>query len=258
MAEKMGIRLVTVGVLMAVWMGLLGSPVLAQRPGLAGNDHFAVNGPTPADAQAVLKEASRLREEIAMHWFGSSLPDSEPVTVIHVKESATKDEGLTWLADRYETKSHFVWLTTDAQGALGSTLAHEIAHVCLAWRFPQGMPAWANEGIASSYDDQQRMATRNRILLQCAQTQSWPLIAGVLEARRIHPSDMKAYAVSASLVQFLLVQGSRDRLLEFVERGKRQGWNEALRHSYRIDGVGQLQRRWQRWIVERLSGESRT
>ena len=125
--------------------GLFRASVLAERPGLAGNDHFAVNGPTYSHAKAVLERASELRDEIALHWFGSPLPDSEPITVIHVKDSTTIDEGLTWLADRLETKGHFIWLTTDARRALGPTLAHEIAHVCLAWRFPEGMP----EGLSN-------------------------------------------------------------------------------------------------------------
>ena len=72
------------------------------------------------------------------------------------------------------TGEHRVWLTTSKRRALGSTLAHEITHLVLNARFSDGMPAWANEGIASLRDDAGRSAERQKILRRFARRNEWP------------------------------------------------------------------------------------
>ena len=230
------------------------SNVLAEQPDIVLGKHFVVNGPSTSLAQEVLQTAEIMREEIALDWFRHPLPDDEPKTVIQFNLSDTDDEGLTWLADRQETKSHFMWLTTSRDLATGSTLAHEMAHICMSWRFPDGMPAWAHEGVASSYDDAERAWALKEMLARYANDNNWPSLERLLNLRKIPPTDGQSYTASVSLVEFLLDrQESRDNFLKFVDEGKRSGWDAALRSHYKIDGIPNLQQQWQAWVTKQMN-----
>lgn len=204
--------------------------------GIAGSQNFNVLAAgTKTLATEVVKQAEKFRKEIAMEWLVTEIPAGKEFVFINVKLSTTEDEGLTLLCGpgRRFRGAHWMWLTTSRERALGSTLAHEMAHVVLSSRFPRGMPPWANEGIASRYDDEGRKRRRREILAGFERN-GWPQVERILEARSIRPTDEEAYAVSCSLVDFFLSRGDRSRLLDFVQDGSERGWEPALRKHYGI------------------------
>jgi hypothetical protein len=228
------------------------TPYARLDTGIAGSKNFTVIAPRGDGlADRVLSRADELRKEIALAWLGEELPEGQGLTHITVKLAKDKDEGLTWLCGpgRAVRGAHRMWLETTAERAVGSTLEHEVTHIVLAVRFPKGTPAWANEGIASLADDEERHRTRRELLRQWARTGQWPSLDKVLYQRTISPSDQAGYAAAVSLTEFLLTKGDRREMIDFLEQSAQDGWDAALAKHYGIANVGELQRQWQQWGV---------
>ncbi len=228
-----------------------------EAAGFAMSDNFTVFTPpipTRQDAERyareVLRAAEAWRREIAREWLGEELPPSVGLTTINVSFSDLRDAGLTWAKDDPKIKYHTLYLTSTPDGALGSTMAHEMVHVVLATRFPHPhrLAAWLEEGIASSYDDDARQATRQRTLSWLITAGKWPDLRGLLDSPNIDARDGAAYAAAASLTAFLLQCGDKRTLLEFGQYANQAGWDAALSRYYRISGTADLQRRWQQWV----------
>ena len=171
----------------------------------------------------MLRSAEAWRSEIARQWLGEELPPSVGQTTVNVSFSEQRDAGITWAKDDPRRKYHTLYLTTSPDRALGSTLAHEMVHVVLATRFPhpRRLPAWLEEGIASSYDDGPRQATRQQILAWMAKTGNWFDVESIFNSQNIAGQDKQAYAVASSLTQFLLTRGDQRTLLEFGQQARR-------------------------------------
>jgi hypothetical protein len=218
--------------------------------GIAGTKNFTVLAPRGDNlAEKILRSAEELRRGIALHWLGKELPEGQGLTHITLKISKDKDEGLTLLCGpgRATPGDHRVWLETSPERATGTTLAHEITHIVLAVRFPKGMPAWANEGIASLEDDEERHHARQELVRQWTRSGQWPSLDRVLYLRTMAPSDQASYAASVSLTEFLLTKAEPRALIDCVERAQLDGWDAALGKCYGIGSIAELQRQWQEW-----------
>ena len=218
-----------------------------QPSATAQSENFVVSAPDVETARAVLAKAESLRRTIAIEWLGEAMPDGIAPTVIRVIISDEEDKGLTWVADRADRLSHMMWLTTSRERATGSTLAHEMAHVVMATRFPGELPAWLDEGIASRQDDARRIAARREILAWYARTGNWPSLVEMFAAQKIAGSDRAKYALAASLTDYLLTQNDAAKLFEFAQAGRELGWDAALRTHYGIAHTRELESRWRVW-----------
>lgn len=248
--------------IMRLWLCMLTVLALASRVDAAGfamSDNFTVFTPpipTQQDAEAyareVLQSAESWRREIAKRWLGEELPSSVGLTTINVSFSEDKDSGLTWAKDDPQIKYHTLYLTTTPDRALGSTMAHEMVHVILATRFPHPhrLAAWLEEGIASTYDDAARQATRKRVLSWIAKTGNWFDLEELLNSPNVASRDQAAYATASSLTEFLLTRSNQRTLLEFGQHANQAGWDAALSKYYRINNTADLQRSWQQWIQQ--------
>jgi len=226
-------------------------PPAVLGAGFAHDGNFTVLAPDQALAEEVLASANAYRRQIAEEWLGEALPPSVGETLIHVELSEREDTGLTWAIDSPQRRLHKTWLTTSREKAVGNTLRHEMAHIVLATRFPDHLPAWIEEAVASSYDDEERILARREIIDWYARTGNWPNIGSILGMRNIIPSDEASYAVAASVSEYLLSRGDAPTLLRFAQTGKRLGWDRALQDCYRIPTVRDLQTAWQSWVSGR-------
>jgi len=220
--------------------------------GLAYNENFIVSAPTRQLAEAVLHKAEQYRKELALKWLGEELPRGIGATSIQVKLSESADQNASSVAIRPSQRYHLIWLKTSRSKALGTALAHEIAHTVLATQFRDSLPAWVEEGIAGLEDDQQRKQLRQKIIAWYARSGNWPDIRNTLRAQMISDRDLATHAVAGSLTQFLLTRGTRTTLLQFALAGKSNGWDGALRQYYGIASVAELQRQWQQWAAAKL------
>lgn len=237
------------GTCLAVLLGSLAIASAAKGAGFAHSANGNVLAPDQATAEAVLAKAEEYRRQVALQWLGAELPPGVGAVAIHVQFSSAEDTGLTLAIDNPQRKFHRIWLITDRQRALGSTLHHEMVHAVLATRFPGQLPAWSDEGIAGTKDDPQRVALRRRIVEQFAQTAAWPALRTLFEAKQISANDEAAYSVASSVMEFLLARGDRPTFLQFAVAGREMGWDRAVQDHYGFRSVADLQIAWQRWAT---------
>jgi len=204
-------------------------------------------------AKDVLELAEQYRKEIAEDWLGEEIPPGTGRTTINVSYDPGRERALTWAKDHPKRKLHCVYVRTTpdrSNQAIDEMLPHEMAHVVLATRFPypNRLPSWVEEGIASRYDDEQRIGTRRSTVRWWMQTGNWPDLAELLGNNNLGADDAASYSAAASLVDFLLERGDKEKLFAFAQDGAKGNWDGALQKHYGITNAGQLQKTWQGWV----------
>lgn len=141
----------------------------------------------------------------------------------------------------------------DLRGDLGqdmqSALAHEMTHVVIADRIDRGrMPAWADEGMAVLADMPEKQLLHAADLRQGVQSQTTFRVVDLLSlASYPRPARMGVfYGQSGALVSFLVGRGTPAQFVRFVELAIDHGYDRALRETYQIDGVAQLEQIWRK------------
>lgn len=216
--------------------------------GFSHDENFIVYAPDQTLSDQVLAKAEEFRKAEAIDLLGVELKPGKGRTIITVVVSATEDSGFTWPIDRADRKFHEMWLTTSREKAAGSTLRHEMRHVVLNTRYPDRLPLWIEEGLASRSDDQQRQRLSRETAARLSRS-GWPDVRSVVQSRAIHSTDQAAYTAATSLVDYLLTRGDTARLLQFGQSAKKGGWEQSLDKYYGIHGLGELQLKWQAWAA---------
>ncbi len=227
-------------------------PALGHAAGTALTDNFNVIAPNVAIAEAVAKQAEVFRKQAALEWLGKELPSGKGPAMITVIISANEDDGLTWPIDTPKRKFHHIWLTTSVDRAVGATLHHEVVHAVIdTFTYPNLLPAWANEGIASQADDAGRKESRRQIAAGWANDGRWPQLQTLFQASRIGHTDREGYAAAASVAQFLAGLGEKPKVIEFARAGQQNGWDHAAHDCYGVRDLAELQAQWQKWVSNR-------
>lgn len=224
-------------------------PLVASGAGAAHSENFIVLAPSEALADELLARAEQFRQEVAMEWLGKPLPPNIGPTILHLELSDSEDRGQTWVIDHPDRKYHRVWLVTNRESAMGSTLRHEIVHVVMATRFPKRLPQWAEEGAASLSDGGGRPEIRENIIDWYAETKNWPDLAGVFESEIIPSHDKAAYSVAASVTHYLLSKKDKPTFIAFAAESKEDGLDAALHDRYGIGSLTDLQGQWEAWVT---------
>lgn len=208
-------------------------------------------------------EAEALRRDLSKRWLGSS----EKTTwsprcqiVLHrtaagylravpggsqsIGSSLVEMDGPRIVARRIDIRA-------DRADWLDGALPHELTHVILADLFvDQPIARWADEGMAVLADipakqDQHLAAFHDAFarhnslrLVQLVGLQEYPAVGqGVF------------YGQSVSLVRFLVEQGTPQQFTGFLRQAADSGYDAALRDSYRIDGIADLEDRWKKHVA---------
>lgn len=178
---------------------------------LAFNESFTVLA--PSNASQILACATRFRNEIAAEW--GLQEDTAPATISW--RPSGEDTAFTW-AKSGARKYHSVYLKTGLKRATGSTLKHEVAHVVLAGR----LPLWANEGLASLYDDHERRSLRsNQPSMRPIEIVNLQSVATVAE-----------YANCERLVVVLVGVSGKKQFLNFATDCTKIGTEASLQKHY--------------------------
>lgn len=241
--------------LMFCFVCLCAAASQGKAAGLVFNENFTILASTSQSPMAtglperLLEAAERYRGEIAREWLSHELSAGEGKTTISLTISHRQDKAFTW-ARRGNRNYHMVYLTTSPQQATGSTLKHEIAHVVLATRYPDSkrLPVWLEEGIASRYDDAERIVLREKIIQEFGHQRQWPNVLQLFATENVPAADQVTYAFAASLTDYLLTHGSRKTLLQFGESCSQTSPRQALETYYQMQ-PHELQQRWQRWVT---------
>ena len=132
-------------------------------------------------------------------------------------------------------------------------LPHEVTHVVLADLFTtQQIPRWADEGIAVLAEPNAEQEIRAAELQE-------PLEAGrIFDLRKLMAMDYPDakdwslyYAQSVSLTRFLVERGPPEQFVQFVQSSQRDGIEGALRGTYGIASLAELQERWTAYARQR-------
>lgn len=233
------------GGLVALWMFSVGSPVSLAGDGRVDSVNYHVVADSSRLAQDVASCAESMRRQVALDWLGTELPAVERRTDIYVEENPQRSYARVLI----DSARNRIWISGSREQITGSLLRHEVAHTVLASRFGSSMPVWANEGIASRYDNAVRKAVRRRKLESFSELDSWPSLQQLMTSP---VRSQWAYAASVSVTDFLVARGGRAKFLDFVELADEQGWNQALTSKYGIRSVAQLQTEWQDSVRQRV------
>jgi hypothetical protein len=246
------VRLYEIGICATFLLPPVSNVIADEFPQTVRTTNFLVDAPTTELAQQVGRRAEELRREIAVAWLGSELPQSEHVNLILVEIDDQRSSGRTVVSPT--NRGHFLTLTGTVEEVSHSMLAHEIVHTVFAARYGLDMPAWANEGVASRYDNAQRHEIRAQWLRDFVHMRLWPDLTRLM-AEPIR--SQSSYSAAAAVTEYLLQRRTPRQFLTFVEDGSRRGWDTALASHYGIADQAQLAQQWQQWVTEQVTGGDR-
>lgn len=208
--------------------------------------NFLVDAPTPQLAQQVGQYAEHYRKEKAQLWLGQEMaPWPEPCP-LKVKIAMSGAGGATSFAfDRGRVLGQNMTIEGSIDRLLASVLPHEVTHTVFAQYFRCPVPRWADEGGAVLSEDEVERNRHDMLVRQILNSPGRAMPLRRLFSLRDYPGDvMVLYAEGYSVSQFLVDAGGRQTFLAFVAQGMNEGWDHAVRASYRYNSVEELEQAW--------------
>ncbi len=224
---------------------------------IADSENFQVCSlRSSADAKLVAHHCEAIRRDLVETWSNEKqawnprcqiilYPDAPTyVRAVGPGSEATLASALVKRA-RGRIAMRRIDLRGDIADYLTAALPHEMCHVVLAHQLPDA-PLWLDEGIAILADPvaKQRLHERD---LRLGLAGGAAFSAEELLNLKTYPSAERwgvFYGQSASLVRHLLSRGSVDDLVEFVAATNEVGANLALRETYGLSGLQDVERLW--------------
>lgn len=211
----------------------------------------------PLEALAATCEATRA--QLAKKWFGR---DQHPVwdikcqIVLHpTAASYLREVGqgqmtagsslIEFGADRLVTRR--IDLRADHPQGYADALAHELTHVVIAERFiERQIPRWADEGMAVLADGQTKQALHLADLARARSDRTMFRLVELMNLEQYPSLERQGtfYGQSVSVVKYLVDRGGPQQFVEFVSRSTTEGCETALRRTYGIETLGELERAW--------------
>lgn len=233
----------TAGFIALVLLGYVTAPTSVTGASVRSSAYFTVLAPTQRLADMVVGHADVFRSQVAAEWFRDQLPERRQPATIFVQVDPQRSYARTLL--RTSSGRPVVWLVGSEQAVTEHLLHHEVAHLVLAERLGPDLPDWANEGIASRYDNARRHQIRQQQLATFVAQDSWPRLDRLFDAPVRQPWQ---YAAAVSVTDFLLDRGGPGVFCKFLDDGPRLGWQPALRRHYDLNSFAQLQTEWQQAV----------
>lgn len=143
------------------------------------------------------------------------------------------------------TKRRVDLLAVDPARGLAAA-PHELVHVLFVDAFPTTPPPkWAEEGLALSFDTEDKRARHRRDLKLAFESHSTLPVARLLADAQYPAAARRAafYAQSLSLVEYLMQQGPPDEFVRFVKLTTNRGATHALHDVYHL-APAELERKW--------------
>lgn len=211
------------------------------------------------DARLVAKRCEQWRAHLQAKWLSDAVVSTwnpRCLVVIHgrrdsysaaIGRGGEQSFGSSFVnsqGDRISDRR--IDLLIDPKGTL-SALGHELTHMVIADAFPGSQPpAWANEGAAVLADSTEKQQLHKRDLDRSVRHQAAFHCAELILMSEYPSPDRTAafYGQSASLAAFLSQVGGPEKFVPFLKQARECGYDSALRKSYGIQGMAELQSRW--------------
>lgn len=152
--------------------------------------------------------------------------------------------------------ARLIKIRADFPKMLEAVLPHELTHIVLADLFTtQQIPRWADEGMAVLSEPESEQALRANDLAA-------PLSKDVLfRLETLMVSDYPGgehwalyYAQSVSLTRYLVSLGTPPQFAGFVKKTQTAGIDVALRETYGVEGISDLEQRWKAHAKQATAG----
>ncbi len=216
-------------------------------------------GTQPA-GPAVTEACEKLRGELSDKWLSQPACESwspKCDIVLHASDAAYVQAvgagGATTVASSLvDQKSGKISLrridvrATDPDWQTAA-LPHELTHVVLADRFAgQRLPRWADEGLAILADPAEKRTGHYRDLQRAVAGRQAFRVVELLTLEDYPAANRWAtfYGQSASVAEFLISRGTSSQFVDFVKSANELGYETALRNTYNIGGMAELERQW--------------
>lgn len=239
-------------------------PAQQLRWNVSETENFRVlnYGARPSDRD-VGAACETLRTQLAAEWLGAPAAEWRPKCdlVLHPSDasydrevgSGGRSTVASALVDRRQGQVSLRRIDVRAtrENWQQAALAHELTHVVLAERFdPQVLPRWLDEGIAIQADSASKRSQHLRRAGHDIRQGSHFALAELLLLQGYPPARRWGtfYDQSAALVEFLVAEQGRQRLLEFIDLAHEQGYDRAFQQVYAMETV-ELERRWHRALL---------
>lgn len=216
--------------------------------------NFSIEAPTVAIAKRVGEAAEASRKDLAVLWFGQTLPRWSArcsVTVVVGKNLGAG--GSTKF--RFDDGHVFGWrmrVQGSLERILDSVIPHEVNHTILACYFRRPVPRWADEGAASLMEhESERQHQINLVNRLLHEGRRIPLrmLFNIAEYPRDMKQVMALYAEGYSLTEYLIQLGGRRKFLRFLDDAHNRSWDAAVKSFYESASVEKLEQDWSRWVL---------
>lgn len=200
----------------------------------------------------------QIRSQLVAAWFANSQSpewSSRCVIVLHASASnyatavgqpGTRSVGCTTLqVAQHRISFRRIDIRCERSNWRESALPHELTHVVLADRLgDRPMPLWADEGLAVLSEPPSTREKRATSLLDSMRRGAVVPLRELMTRESLPEASRRDcfYSESAFLVADLIDRKSPADFLAFLERAAKIGYDAALRQSYGVDGVAELER----------------
>jgi hypothetical protein len=227
---------------------------------MAESPNVRIRAPRSSHPQRLARRCEKWRSEMIERWLGSAVPSRwTPRCEIVIHASADSYLAAVGRQGRFTSgcasietsRGRVVARRVDLRGVdgdtIGSTLPHELTHVVLADLPTAGpLPRWIYEGLAVLADSPAKRRSHALEFQQAIDNRSDFRLGELFQLDDYPRAERRSafYGQSASVVEFLVSQGTPQQFSDFAALSSRTGYDAALRRVYGIRDVGQLERLW--------------
>lgn len=253
---------------------------------------FVIYAPNQLLADDLLEKSQFFSSQISKGWFGDNFKCDTFKCMVHFghddKLNVGWTEASTWPIDHPKRKYHSITIRVkpdDNKGlkiGLSSTLRHELTHAIMASHFGYNvLPDWANEGVASLQDDDDRKNNLITSLAQYVSAGKYPLLINVINkpvAER-YGGNREFYNVSVSFSEFLMelawsdpaIKGYfplYDRFFTFAvetqklnidksisDKDKKAALDALVKKFYNRPSLAVLENNWHSWLRKKYGSK---
>lgn len=224
-------------------------------------ENFCVQACDRECAVQLAEQCEQWKHRLSRQWLKPiACPRWEARCVVVVHRSAAAYEravgtslptagASTLLVGAGRVLSRRIDLRGDRYRAALAALPHEMTHIVLADLFvDRPPPAWADEGMATLADAPAKRSGHAADLRAALAAGRCFRLVELLTLEDYPPAHRMTvfYAQSTSLVQFLAELGGHESIPRFLLAARERGYDAALRTTYGLDGVRDLEERWRR------------
>ncbi|WP_442483363.1 hypothetical protein [Aeoliella sp. SH292] len=212
------------------------------------------------EAEQVARHCEKLRSELAdLYSFETDKQKWQPRCEVFLHSSKRKYGAIVGRAametlgsslvtpETGSIKSRRIDLRTDVAGYLQKVLPHELTHILIADHFREGAPPlWYDEGLALLADPPSKLALHGDDLRNGLERGIAYSLEDLLAAKQYPPAERVSvfYGQCASLAHFLTEHRGSVKVHAFARRAQEVVANLALKETYGIRGVAELELMW--------------